>query len=543
MSPAPATCLPLPPRPGLERIVYTSSVCTLGLSHDGTPADEDSQARLADQVCDYKRSKVLAEHEVRRFVDDERLPIVIVHPSTPVGRGDIKPTPTGRMIREAALGRIPAYVDTGLNIVHVDDVAAGHLLAFDKGAIGERYILGGTNLKLAEVLAIIADLTGRRPPTIRLPRNLVLPIAYVSELWAGMVTGREPLTTVAGVRMARHCMFYSSPMFVRHGSFCLSTERVSNGGATGFATRLHTWLLILGSGGLVALICVDPVRHRRIVWAAVLTGVGLWSAGQVSPKLVLGLYRARRLSPYDLPELHQIVRQLAARADLPAMPQLYYVPSRVMNAFAVGRPEDSAIAVTDGLLRGLTPSPARRRSRPRGEPHPQWRPEGDGAGRRSHPAHQPHVDGRAGGGSGFVAAGDAGGGHAGAMAGHRAAHLCPHHRRADAARPVAGPRIRRRSRRRRPDRRSARPGIGAAHPGAPPGPAVGGTVSARQPAARPLAAAQPSQNRGPHRAPHEPDAGAPSPAITVPASLGRACRTMRRRCAPRIHWHRMGTWY
>jgi dihydroflavonol-4-reductase len=195
---------------GIERIVYTSSVCTLGVSHDGTPADENSQARLVDQVCDYKRSKVLAEHEVRRFIDDERLPIVIVHPSTPVGRGDIKPTPTGRMIREAALGRIPAYVDTGLNIVHVDDVATGHLLAFDKGVVGERYILGGTNLNLVEVLAIIADLTGQRPPTIRLPRNLVLPIAYLSELWAGMVTGREPLTTVAGVRMARHCMFYSS---------------------------------------------------------------------------------------------------------------------------------------------------------------------------------------------------------------------------------------------------------------------------------------------------------------------------------------------
>jgi dihydroflavonol-4-reductase len=197
-------------RQGLERIVYTSSVCTLGVSHDGTPADEGSQARLEDQVCDYKRSKVLAEQEVRRFLDDERLPIVIVHPSTPVGRGDIKPTPTGRMIREATLGRIPAYVDTGLNIVHVDDVAAGHLLAFEKGRIGERYILGGTNLKLAEVLAIIAGLTGQRAPKIRLSRNLVLPVAYISELWAGLVTGREPLTTVAGVRMARHCMFYTS---------------------------------------------------------------------------------------------------------------------------------------------------------------------------------------------------------------------------------------------------------------------------------------------------------------------------------------------
>jgi hypothetical protein len=170
---------------------------------------------LPDRVLEH--DQVLERHqqaafraEVRRFIEDQRLPVVIVHPSTPVGRGDIKPTPTGRMIREAALGRIPAYVDTGLNIVHVDDVAAGHVLAFEKGVVGERYILGGTNLKLAEVLAIIAELTGRRAPSVRLPRSLVLPIAYLSELWAGLATGREPLTTVAGVRMARHCMFYSS---------------------------------------------------------------------------------------------------------------------------------------------------------------------------------------------------------------------------------------------------------------------------------------------------------------------------------------------
>jgi heat shock protein HtpX len=116
---------------------------------------------------------------------------------------------------------------------------------------------------------------------------------------------------------------------------------------------LHTWLMIGGSGGLAALISWMLFGTAGVIWAAVLTGVGLWSAGKVSPKLVLGLYRARRLSPYDVPELHQVVRQLTARAGLPAMPHLYYVPSRVMNAFAVGRPEDSAIAITDGLLRGL----------------------------------------------------------------------------------------------------------------------------------------------------------------------------------------------
>jgi heat shock protein HtpX len=117
---------------------------------------------------------------------------------------------------------------------------------------------------------------------------------------------------------------------------------------------LHTWLLIIGSGALMALIALILFGTAGLVWAAVLTGFGLWSAGQVSPAMVLGLYQARRLSPYDLPELHRIVRHLAARAELPAMPHLYYVPSRMMNAFAVGRPEDAAIAVTDGLLRGLT---------------------------------------------------------------------------------------------------------------------------------------------------------------------------------------------
>ena len=117
---------------------------------------------------------------------------------------------------------------------------------------------------------------------------------------------------------------------------------------------LHTWLLILGSGGLAALIAWILFGTVGIVWAAILTGVGLWSASQISPRMVLGLYRARPLSPYDLPELHRIVRQLSLRAELPAMPRLYYVPSRMMNAFAVGKPEDSAIAVTDGLLRGLS---------------------------------------------------------------------------------------------------------------------------------------------------------------------------------------------
>ena len=137
---------------GVARIVYTSSVATLGLTRDGSPADEATPAALADMIGHYKRSKFLAEEVVRGMVTEAGLPAVIVNPSTPIGPRDIKPTPTGRMIVEAARGRIPAFVDTGLNVVHVADVAAGHLLAFERGRIGERYILGGENLALAEIL-------------------------------------------------------------------------------------------------------------------------------------------------------------------------------------------------------------------------------------------------------------------------------------------------------------------------------------------------------------------------------------------------------
>ena len=139
----------------------------------------------------------------------EQLPAVIVNPSTPIGPRDIKPTPTGRLVLEAALGHLPAYVDTGLNLVHVDDVAAGHLAAFERGEIGERYVLGGENVALRTMLTDIAHLVGRSPPRFRLPRPMALPIAYAAEL-AARVTGREPLATVDGVRMAKYRMFYSS---------------------------------------------------------------------------------------------------------------------------------------------------------------------------------------------------------------------------------------------------------------------------------------------------------------------------------------------
>jgi dihydroflavonol-4-reductase len=193
---------------GVERIVYTSSVATLGIRADGAPSDEDTPSSVADMIGHYKRSKFLAE-EVAQGLARDGVPVVIVNPSTPVGPGDVKPTPTGRIIVDALAGRMPAYVDTGLNIAHVDDVAEGHLLAYEQGVVGRRYVLGGTDLTLQSILTTLAEIAGRRPPRVRLPHGAVLPVAYVAEAWA-RVTGREPLTTVDGVRLSRKRMFFSS---------------------------------------------------------------------------------------------------------------------------------------------------------------------------------------------------------------------------------------------------------------------------------------------------------------------------------------------
>jgi len=194
---------------GVERIVYTSSVATLGLHADGTPADENTPVTINDMIGHYKRSKFLAEVEVKRMIAGQGLPAVIVNPSTPVGPRDIRPTPTGRMVLDAACGRTPAYVDTGLNLVHVDDVAQGHLLAFERGVTGERYILGGRNMTLKEILTEVARITGQKPPRVRLPHNLVLPIAYIYEAWAWLTNGPEPRATVDGVRLSKKYMFFS----------------------------------------------------------------------------------------------------------------------------------------------------------------------------------------------------------------------------------------------------------------------------------------------------------------------------------------------
>jgi dihydroflavonol-4-reductase len=202
---------------GVERIVYTSSVATLKPPLSGS-ADETARADEKDAIGVYKKSKIAAERLVEAMVRDENLPAVIVSPSTPVGPRDVKPTPTGRVILEAARGRIPAFVDTGLNLVHVEDVAVGHLSALEMGRAGENYILGGENVTLEDMLKAIAVLVKRPPPRIRLPRVPLFPIAYAAEAMARF-TGKEPLTTVDGLKMARYRMFFSSAKAERELSF------------------------------------------------------------------------------------------------------------------------------------------------------------------------------------------------------------------------------------------------------------------------------------------------------------------------------------
>jgi len=205
-------------RAGVARVVYTSSVATLGLRPDGAPADESNPLSEAQGIGAYKRSKIAAERLVEAMIASDGLPAVIVNPSTPVGPRDVKPTPTGRIIVEAARGRIPGFVDTGLNLVHVDDVADGHLAALERGVVGERYILGGANVTFAAMLADIARLVGRAPPRLRIPRAAVMPIAYAAEALARF-TGREPFATVDGVRMAKYRMFFTAAKAERELGF------------------------------------------------------------------------------------------------------------------------------------------------------------------------------------------------------------------------------------------------------------------------------------------------------------------------------------
>jgi dihydroflavonol-4-reductase len=192
---------------GTERIVYTSTIGAIGLPVDGGPGTEDTPVSLTQMAGDYKRSKYLAEQEVLKLAR-AGLPVVIVNPSAPVGERDIKPTPTGQIIVDYMKGRMWAYIETGMNLVDVDDVAIGHLRAMERGRPGERYILGGRNLSLREVFEILAGLTGVKAPRLKLPWQAVLPLAHLNRWLADYVTHRPPRIPLEGVRMAKYRMHY-----------------------------------------------------------------------------------------------------------------------------------------------------------------------------------------------------------------------------------------------------------------------------------------------------------------------------------------------
>jgi dihydroflavonol-4-reductase len=194
---------------GVDKVIYTSTVGTIGRRNDDTPPDEATPVALDDMIGHYKRSKFMAEQVACEFAH-EGLPVVIVNPTTPVGAGDIKPTPTGKIILDFLRGRLPAYVDTGLNIVAVEDVAQGHILAEQKGAVGQRYLLGGENMSLRQILEILARLCGRRMPRFPMPWAVAFAAAQVNQFFIGTILRREPSIPLEGVRMARHKMYISS---------------------------------------------------------------------------------------------------------------------------------------------------------------------------------------------------------------------------------------------------------------------------------------------------------------------------------------------
>jgi dihydroflavonol-4-reductase len=199
---------------GVEKVIYTSSVATLGIPHDGTLGTEEMPVSLADMVGHYKRSKFLAEQVALRYAQ-EGLPVVIVNPSTPVGLADLKPTPTGQVIVDFLNGHMPGYIDTGLNLIDVEDVAAGHLLAAEKGRVGEKYILGHENLTLQQILAMLADLTRLSPPQFRIPYALALGIAYADAALARLIPRREPRVPPVGVKLSKKKMFFDPTKAVR----------------------------------------------------------------------------------------------------------------------------------------------------------------------------------------------------------------------------------------------------------------------------------------------------------------------------------------
>ncbi|HJT19460.1 MAG TPA: hopanoid-associated sugar epimerase [Nitrospira sp.] len=198
---------------GIERTVYCSTIGAIGLPAGGGLGTEETPVSLAQMAGHYKRSKYLAEQEVLKMAT-EGMPVVIVNPSAPVGAGDVKPTPTGQVIVDFMKGRMPAYIETGMNLIDVDDVATGHLLAMEKGRQGERYILGCRNLMLRDVFEILSKLTGIRAPSVKLPRMAILPLAYANH-WLANLTGVSPRIPLEGVKMAKYKMHYDCSKAVR----------------------------------------------------------------------------------------------------------------------------------------------------------------------------------------------------------------------------------------------------------------------------------------------------------------------------------------
>ncbi len=203
---------------GIEKIVHTSSVATIGLPEDGSPGTEAVPLRPEEMISDYKRSKYLAEQEVLKYAQ-RGLPAVIVNPSFPVGPWDVKPTPSGQLIVNFLRGKIPAYVNTGLNLVDVEDVANGHLLAAEKGRLGERYILGHANVTLLELFQLLEQVSGVKAPRLRIPYSVAYLSACVSELVARTITHKPPFATLAGVKLSRKRMFFDSSKAVRELGF------------------------------------------------------------------------------------------------------------------------------------------------------------------------------------------------------------------------------------------------------------------------------------------------------------------------------------
>jgi len=193
---------------GLQKIVYTSTVGSLGIPKDGSSGTEDTPVSLEDMVGHYKRSKFLAEQVALEFASNG-LPVVIVNPSTPVGPGDIKPTPTGKIIVDFIKGRIPAYVDTGLNLIDVRDAAIGHVLAAEKGKVGQKYILGNRNMTLAETLGMVAMISGKQSPKRKIPHSVAYIVGALSTAWSDFITHKPPIVSLESVRMSRKKMFFS----------------------------------------------------------------------------------------------------------------------------------------------------------------------------------------------------------------------------------------------------------------------------------------------------------------------------------------------